>query len=229
MCRNGHNICPNCFNQLLRRTCPTCRVGFDDPPIRNRAVESLIADDQTLEFSCQEEGCPFTGTRKVLEDHEKNCDRRKVICPVKDCSTMKPPKQLVTHLIKKHPEVDGPHDKSIWFGIRSGIRPCVMQCDGLSLFFTLERKLDYGITVIYLKSIDYPETAKETKVKCTIKNDDIEEKFTKKITVPSVADHDNQKLFKEKKCYIIPNALLESFAENQDGNEEVSFEIQIAE
>lgn len=65
-CRNGHQICSLCVSQC--DNCPSCRLPYDNPKIRNRAMENIL---DTMEFNCprKNQGCLLKLRRGQLERH----------------------------------------------------------------------------------------------------------------------------------------------------------------
>ncbi|CAL8097924.1 unnamed protein product [Orchesella dallaii] len=79
-CFNGHVICNHCITKVGEK-CPSCRVAFGEPKIRNRALESILDE---LEFRCifQEFGC-FTKTKRSgFRNHVETCILKPVKIPL---------------------------------------------------------------------------------------------------------------------------------------------------
>jgi hypothetical protein len=74
-CRNGHNICSTCKDQLDTNNtsnttkCPQGRCAYINPPTMNRIVADLV-ENLPLEFKCKyskyASGCKFKGTEDML-------------------------------------------------------------------------------------------------------------------------------------------------------------------
>lgn len=65
-CRSGHLICSLCIAQCV--SCPTCRLPYETPRIRNRVLENIL---DTMEFECprKDKGCPLKLRRGQIERH----------------------------------------------------------------------------------------------------------------------------------------------------------------
>jgi len=123
LCVNGHKICEKCFNSLntiteggriskkknLAKICPQSRCKYDDPPRRNRDLESII-ESCDLALSCSYEGCNVELVRSELLEHEEKCPKKPnpdskidITCPVTDCGQVTSSRHsLESHLQQSH-------------------------------------------------------------------------------------------------------------------------------
>ena len=79
--------------------CPICRC--DNVSGRNRKLEELAAK-LSVNCSFQRYGCPFAGKIKNMQDHEKYCVHRTMLCPHHNCDERGSQKELLQHLRAYH-------------------------------------------------------------------------------------------------------------------------------
>jgi hypothetical protein len=90
-CTNGHLLCSeagdgdgtSCASRVRAvrdPTCPVCRHGLPDAPIRALSAEQTIA---ALPATCRH--CSSSMQRGSLRAHEEVCPRAPVVCAAEDC------------------------------------------------------------------------------------------------------------------------------------------------
>jgi len=91
-CPNGHLVCHECKREM----CPTCREGMG-------ANRSLVAAAviKNIFHDCKFDGCDKDFPLENLEEHEKMCRHRTVICPNAWCKAEISLSKLVLHLREK--------------------------------------------------------------------------------------------------------------------------------
>ena len=108
VCCNGHRICLKCFSSLGVKRCPQSRCVFDDPPRRNRDLESIIERGDWAR-ACPWPGCPAEFEKKDLKAHQENCERhpgrtKDAVCPFTECQKLLAIGDLDNHLSRSHHE-----------------------------------------------------------------------------------------------------------------------------
>ena len=108
VCCNGHRICLKCFSSLGVKRCPQSRCVFDDPPRRNRDLESIIERGDWAR-ACPWPGCPAEFEKKDLKAHQENCERHPgrtmdAVCPFTECQKLLAIGDLDNHLSRSHHE-----------------------------------------------------------------------------------------------------------------------------
>ena len=108
VCVNGHRICLKCFSSLAIKRCPQSRCQFDDPPRRNRDLESIIERGDWVR-ACPWRGCPAELEKNDLTAHQENCDRhpgrtKDAFCPFTGCQKLLTISDLENHLRSRHHE-----------------------------------------------------------------------------------------------------------------------------
>ena len=98
-CGEGHLICKECLSHLqVPRRCPTCRELYPaDAPVRNRALESLVAQ---LTVSCAV--CRHGFKARDRDEHNAVCPSRSIDCPFTCCHAKVPLNGLAEHLRDEH-------------------------------------------------------------------------------------------------------------------------------
>jgi len=93
-CNRGHVVCNNCRKNIL--ICPQCRETL------RHNVRSLVAEKMRDKvcIPCKFEGCKVEMKRQPLEQHERICAYREVMCPGSECSKMIPLPKLIDHVSK---------------------------------------------------------------------------------------------------------------------------------
>ena len=103
LCSNSHKICQTCFDLLELKICPQGKCEYkDEQPMRNRDLEKIIAECD-IDLSCHNwrEGCTVEAKKKELEEHETECDFRKVPCPF-SCGSETMFRKIQDHLKESH-------------------------------------------------------------------------------------------------------------------------------
>ena len=83
-CPVGHIICKSCLSSLRRAgrwNCPSCRLRIGN-------TTSLLAKTlvENMDHKCNLEGCDQVVPFKEYQQHQDECERRKVMCPgLEDC------------------------------------------------------------------------------------------------------------------------------------------------
>ena len=108
VCINGHRICLKCFSSLGVKRCPQSRCAFDDPPRRNRDLESIIERGDWVR-ACPWPGCPAELEKNDLLAHQETCERhpgrsRDAVCPFSNCQKLLAIGDLDNHLRSRHNE-----------------------------------------------------------------------------------------------------------------------------
>jgi len=93
-CSRGHIVCNNCRKNII--ICPQCRETL------GHSVRNLVAEKMRDKvcIPCKFEGCKVEMMRQPLEQHERTCAYREVLCPGSKCSKMIPLPKLVDHVSK---------------------------------------------------------------------------------------------------------------------------------
>ncbi|XP_068081894.1 E3 ubiquitin-protein ligase SIAH1A-like [Anabrus simplex] len=99
MCRNGHNICAECRKNL--QVCPSCNQAFDEPNIRNRAMEDIA---HILKFPCEnrDAGCQVMLGNDAIRSHQRSCAFRMYSCLAAGCAWKSHVHLLPEHMKKEH-------------------------------------------------------------------------------------------------------------------------------
>ena len=106
VCINGHRICLKCFSSLGVKRCPQSRCKFDDPPRRNRDLESIIEAGDWVR-ACPWPGCLVECEKNDLMSHVAHCDRhpgrtKDAVCPFTECQKLLAIADLDNHLRRSH-------------------------------------------------------------------------------------------------------------------------------
>ena len=78
-CSSGHIVCPTCRQNLTE--CPMCRRPLTDDNFNSLATVLI----EKSKHKCKYSGCEETDVLKQLENHEKRCPERIIICPHLNC------------------------------------------------------------------------------------------------------------------------------------------------
>jgi len=89
VCPNGHFVCKKC----KKTTCPSCRVGMG-------TGKSLLATTvlENLDHRCKFDECEEFFALDKLDDHEKVCRHRTVLCAYAGCTELVPLSKMAQHL-----------------------------------------------------------------------------------------------------------------------------------
>jgi len=88
-CPNGHIICQKCKGGL----CPICRVEVG----QNKSIVA-VALIENIHHDCKFDGCDEEYPLDIIENHEKYCDHRIVICPHPQCEQKVQLSKILDHL-----------------------------------------------------------------------------------------------------------------------------------
>jgi hypothetical protein len=92
-CNNGHIHCNVCHDKIT--DCPVCRIKLGDT--RNLTAEKVLAKcPRPCTFN--KYGCDTVLTKEPLNAHEGLCKFKPVQCPVDDCDTSVPIKEMLKHM-----------------------------------------------------------------------------------------------------------------------------------
>ena len=80
-CPVGHIICKTCRESL--DTCPTCRRPLSDE--NSNSLASALIDKVKHKCKFHMDGCDEKGLMNELQNHEKICPERTIICPNLKC------------------------------------------------------------------------------------------------------------------------------------------------
>ena len=78
-CPNGHLVCATCLEKWRgegRRDCPTCRGAMGQGKSR-----LAFAVAEQVQHECRHHGCKTMLPLDQIEDHERGCDWRLIVCP----------------------------------------------------------------------------------------------------------------------------------------------------
>ena len=110
-CREGHVLCSTCLDNLLKNSCPTCRVGLGTHHdkrggvSRNRSLEALVEvlRREPCPFAAHGCGEKFFDTHSpAAERHAEHCKHREVVCPVPGCEHRVPLSGYRDHVLREH-------------------------------------------------------------------------------------------------------------------------------
>jgi len=89
ICKMGHSVCGHCYTKLSAapaKRCPMARCGYVNPPLRNLAVEQIIAGGGVArDCDNADHGCQKTGVGEGMEEHKQECLHREVPCLKTNC------------------------------------------------------------------------------------------------------------------------------------------------
>jgi len=89
VCSNGHFVCKKCKGT----SCPTCRCPMG-------TGKSLLAVTviENIDHKCKFSDCEEVFSVDKVDDHEKICEHRTVLCPHESCSDAIPLSKILDHL-----------------------------------------------------------------------------------------------------------------------------------
>ena len=92
-CNNGHIHCNTCHSKITE--CPVCRIKLGNT--RNLTAERVLAKCPKV---CKyfKNGCDTVLTKEMLTGHEDCCVYKPVQCPVDDCDTLVPFRDILKHI-----------------------------------------------------------------------------------------------------------------------------------
>ena len=104
-CKNSHQICQVCYDKIKSdpKSCPQGRCKFSSPPSQLRAIEEMISQAK-VKLNCKNSrlGCQVELKKKLLVEHELECEFRIVPCPEADCQMMMLLSKLEQHCQEDH-------------------------------------------------------------------------------------------------------------------------------
>ena len=103
MCSNSHNVCGNCIKNLANQ-CPTCKLSYHEPPLRNKFVEKMIQNSYNFPCIYVDSGCNFNSSLPVLQIHEQTCHFERILCHFSQCQKSILRQELEDHLKTCHQE-----------------------------------------------------------------------------------------------------------------------------
>jgi len=89
VCSNGHFVCKKCRGD----TCPTCRC-----PMGNGKSLLAVTVMENIDHKCKFSDCEEVFSVDTVDDHEKICEHRTVLCPNESCSDAIPLSKMLDHL-----------------------------------------------------------------------------------------------------------------------------------
>ena len=95
------------YEQLPRpKKCPNGRRDYSSPPTQLRMIQDMISQAK-ISVNCQNgfRGCPVAMKSEELDEHEKECQFRLVLCPEGDCQEM-----IVFAQVESHYMLSEGHD-----------------------------------------------------------------------------------------------------------------------